>query len=45
MEPGQVGVASTGVIGIELPREPVVGGVRAACAALGADAATSRSRS
>jgi glutamate N-acetyltransferase/amino-acid N-acetyltransferase len=39
VEPAQVGVASTGVIGIELPREPVVGGVRAACAALGDDAA------
>jgi glutamate N-acetyltransferase/amino-acid N-acetyltransferase len=39
VEPGQVGVASTGVIGIELPREPAVGGVRAACAALGDDAA------
>jgi glutamate N-acetyltransferase/amino-acid N-acetyltransferase len=38
VEPGQVGVASTGVIGIELPRERVVGGVRAACRALGADA-------
>jgi glutamate N-acetyltransferase/amino-acid N-acetyltransferase len=39
VEPGQVGVASTGVIGIELPRESVVGGVRAACMALGGDAA------
>jgi glutamate N-acetyltransferase/amino-acid N-acetyltransferase len=39
VEPAQVGVASTGVIGIELPREPVVSGVRAACAALGDDAA------
>jgi glutamate N-acetyltransferase/amino-acid N-acetyltransferase len=38
VEAGQVAVASTGVIGIELPRERVVGGVRAACAALGADA-------
>ena len=39
VEPAQVGVASTGVIGIELPREPVR---RAACArpcaALGDDA-------
>ena len=26
VEPEQVGVASTGVIGIELPREPAVGG-------------------
>ncbi|MEA2456558.1 MAG: glutamate N-acetyltransferase / amino-acid N-acetyltransferase [Thermoleophilaceae bacterium] len=39
VEPAQVGVASTGVIGIELPREPVVSGVRAACATLGDDAA------
>jgi glutamate N-acetyltransferase/amino-acid N-acetyltransferase len=38
VEAGQVAVASTGVIGTELPREPVVGGVRAACAALSADA-------
>jgi glutamate N-acetyltransferase / amino-acid N-acetyltransferase len=38
VEPGQVGVASTGVIGIELPRDTVVGGVRAACAQLGGDA-------
>jgi glutamate N-acetyltransferase/amino-acid N-acetyltransferase len=39
VEPAQVGVASTGVIGIELPRDTVVGGVRAACAQLGDDAA------
>jgi glutamate N-acetyltransferase / amino-acid N-acetyltransferase len=39
VEPGQVGVASTGVIGIELPRDAVLGGVRAACAVLGDDAA------
>jgi glutamate N-acetyltransferase/amino-acid N-acetyltransferase len=39
VEPAQVGVASTGVIGIELPREPVVEGVRAACAHLSDDAA------
>jgi glutamate N-acetyltransferase/amino-acid N-acetyltransferase len=39
LEPAQVGVASTGVIGIELPREPAVAGVRAACAQLGDDAA------
>jgi glutamate N-acetyltransferase/amino-acid N-acetyltransferase len=39
IEPGQVGVASTGVIGFELPRERVLSGVRAACAALGDDAA------
>jgi glutamate N-acetyltransferase / amino-acid N-acetyltransferase len=38
VEAGQVAVASTGVIGTELPREKVVGGVRAACAALGDDA-------
>jgi glutamate N-acetyltransferase/amino-acid N-acetyltransferase len=38
VEAAQVGIASTGVIGIELPREPAVGGVRAACAALGDDA-------
>jgi glutamate N-acetyltransferase/amino-acid N-acetyltransferase len=36
----QVGVASTGVIGVELPRERVVGGVQAACAELGEDAAS-----
>jgi glutamate N-acetyltransferase / amino-acid N-acetyltransferase len=38
VDPEQVGVASTGVIGHELPRERVVNGVRAACASLGADA-------
>jgi glutamate N-acetyltransferase/amino-acid N-acetyltransferase len=38
VESGQVAVASTGVIGIELPREKVVGGVRAACAELTGDA-------
>jgi glutamate N-acetyltransferase / amino-acid N-acetyltransferase len=38
LEAGQVAVASTGVIGTELPRDPVVAGVRAACAALGDDA-------
>ena len=31
-------MASTGVIGVELPREKVVSGVERACAALGADA-------
>jgi len=36
----QVGVASTGVIGAELPRDKVVGGVRAACDALGLEAAS-----
>jgi glutamate N-acetyltransferase / amino-acid N-acetyltransferase len=39
VEPSQVGVASTGVIGTELPRGPVVAGVHAACAQLGSDAA------
>jgi glutamate N-acetyltransferase/amino-acid N-acetyltransferase len=39
VEPAQVAVASTGVIGTELPRDHVVGGVRAACAALKGDAA------
>jgi glutamate N-acetyltransferase / amino-acid N-acetyltransferase len=39
VEPGQVGVASTGVIGHELPRERVLAGVREACAALEGDAA------
>ena len=38
LEADQVGVASTGVIGVELPREPVVEGVRAACDALELDA-------
>ena len=38
--PDQVVVASTGVIGTELPREPVLGGIRAACAELGSDART-----
>jgi glutamate N-acetyltransferase / amino-acid N-acetyltransferase len=35
LEGAQVGVASTGVIGTELPRDAVVGGVQAACDALG----------
>jgi glutamate N-acetyltransferase / amino-acid N-acetyltransferase len=39
VERGQVGVASTGVIGHELPRDRVLAGVRAACAELGGDAA------
>jgi glutamate N-acetyltransferase / amino-acid N-acetyltransferase len=38
LEARQVGVASTGVIGTELPRDAVVGGVRAACDELGLDA-------
>jgi glutamate N-acetyltransferase/amino-acid N-acetyltransferase len=36
--PGQVGVASTGVIGTELPREKLLGGVRGAVERLGEDA-------
>ncbi len=35
IEPAQVGVASTGVIGTELPREPLLAGVRAAVERLG----------
>ncbi len=35
IEPSQVGVASTGVIGSELPREPLLAGVRTAVAGLG----------
>jgi glutamate N-acetyltransferase/amino-acid N-acetyltransferase len=38
VEPAQVGVASTGVIGNELPREKLLGGVRAAVGRLGDDA-------
>ncbi len=38
VRPEQVGLASTGVIGTELPREPAVSGTRAACVALGHDA-------
>ncbi len=38
IEPAQVGVASTGLIGTELPREPLLGGVRAAVGRLGEDA-------
>jgi glutamate N-acetyltransferase/amino-acid N-acetyltransferase len=40
IEPSQVGVASTGVIGSELPRDKLLGGVRAASEALGEDAKT-----
>ena len=40
VEPEQVAVASTGVIGTQLPREPALAGIRAACAALEADAGT-----
>ncbi len=38
VEPGQVGVASTGVIGRNLPREPLLDGIRAAASELGPDA-------
>jgi glutamate N-acetyltransferase/amino-acid N-acetyltransferase len=38
VDPSEVGVASTGAIGHELPRGPVLGGVAAACQALDADA-------
>jgi glutamate N-acetyltransferase / amino-acid N-acetyltransferase len=38
IEAEQVAVASTGVIGVELPSEKVVAGVRSACDALGSDA-------
>jgi glutamate N-acetyltransferase/amino-acid N-acetyltransferase len=38
VEPAQVGVASTGVIGTELPREKLLGGLRSAVAELGDDA-------
>jgi glutamate N-acetyltransferase/amino-acid N-acetyltransferase len=38
IEPAQVGVASTGVIGNELPREKLLSGVRAAVPRLGDDA-------
>jgi glutamate N-acetyltransferase / amino-acid N-acetyltransferase len=38
VEPARVGVASTGVIGHELPRDKVLAGLRAACAALDGDA-------
>ena len=35
VEPAKVAVASTGVIGLELPRDRVVAGVRSACQGLG----------
>jgi glutamate N-acetyltransferase / amino-acid N-acetyltransferase len=38
VEPSQVGVASTGVIGHELPRDKVLAGIREACIALNGDA-------
>jgi glutamate N-acetyltransferase / amino-acid N-acetyltransferase len=37
LEPGQVGLASTGVIGRELPRDRLLDGVRAAVGGLGED--------
>lgn len=37
IDPQQVGVASTGVIGVELPREPLLNGVGNAIAALSTD--------
>jgi glutamate N-acetyltransferase/amino-acid N-acetyltransferase len=37
VEPAQVGVASTGVIGMPLPRDKLLAGVREAAGALGAD--------
>ncbi len=37
LEPAQVGLASTGVIGVELARDRVVAGARQACARLGHD--------
>jgi glutamate N-acetyltransferase / amino-acid N-acetyltransferase len=40
LEPARVGVASTGVIGMELPRANVVGGIEAACDELGLRADT-----
>ncbi|MEA2443877.1 MAG: glutamate N-acetyltransferase / amino-acid N-acetyltransferase [Thermoleophilales bacterium] len=39
LDPAQVGIAATGVIGRELPRERLLDGVRGAAAALGTDAA------
>jgi len=38
LEPGAVGIASTGVIGRELPRDKLVSGIRHAAEALGPDA-------
>ena len=38
LQTAEVGLASTGVIGTELPRDRVVSGAREACAALGDDA-------
>ncbi|MFN2615700.1 MAG: bifunctional ornithine acetyltransferase/N-acetylglutamate synthase [Thermoleophilaceae bacterium] len=38
--PDQVALASTGVIGHELPRDPLLAGVRAACGGLGGDSSS-----
>jgi glutamate N-acetyltransferase/amino-acid N-acetyltransferase len=38
VEPDRVGIASTGVIGHELPRDKLLAGIHQACAALGGDA-------
>jgi glutamate N-acetyltransferase/amino-acid N-acetyltransferase len=38
LDPAQVGIAATGVIGRELPRDRLLDGVRSAAAALGTDA-------
>jgi glutamate N-acetyltransferase / amino-acid N-acetyltransferase len=40
LQTAQVGVASTGVIGFELPRDKAIRGLQNACDALGADAST-----
>jgi glutamate N-acetyltransferase / amino-acid N-acetyltransferase len=40
LEPSQVGVASTGVIGQELPRDTVLDGVHSACEELGLESAS-----
>jgi len=40
LAPEQVGVAATGVIGRELPRERLLAGIESACAQLGEDAET-----
>jgi glutamate N-acetyltransferase/amino-acid N-acetyltransferase len=40
VETAQVGLASTGVIGVELPRDKVIAGIRDACDELGSDAAS-----
>jgi glutamate N-acetyltransferase/amino-acid N-acetyltransferase len=40
LQTGQVGVASTGIIGVELPREKAIKGLQDACDGLGPDAGT-----